>query len=818
MSASIPRGSDPSPAGAPAALPRTSLSRRPRRRALPAWWALSAALHGLLFASLLLFTAPGMELLDLARGRSAIPEVNSDRLEEISEHLGELNKLDLQARLAELQEVREALGEIRDEAFREFSEFAAAQAAGAADAVALAQKEALEAQQQASRDLEEAGRAQDRASEAARRAAERRDPEAPQQAREAQQQSREAQGRAKQGQTAAEDAMEKAARAMGWIGAREPEEAQRKALEGQAGASTARAAAEQAQERARQAQEEAARARQRLSEEEERLRAAAQKRAEEEALRPPAQQKAGEKAAAAEEARAQAAERREQLRSATDQAALARAEASRQPSKSEERRQAEARAKEAEDRRRAAEAEARKAAEEEKRAERERNEAAQQLRRAEEQAARARAEEERRQKARDDRAKELQQRLDEAAERQEQSRRAEAEAQEAQKRARAAHEEAIRAMARWLRDAGRPEPPPLPPAPAAAPLAWEEMKTLDAYEIYRRAVEAEKSVAETYKEIRAAELGMLRKMPLEEALRNTDVARPVRPDMDREALTKAARTAEGLERHKAAMKEALAEADKMVELARSMHDAAQSLARSGKEGLSVLVAHAGAMEKAAAEDPNRKAVDLTALMRPGAGAGESAARPGTSGSGGRSDRSPTHPRLENDTPAVRPGRMIAADGQPANWMYIDSWYVIGPWPNPGRVNIDKKYPPETVVDLDAAYPGADGKLLRWTYQKSPRPNVVPREDREYSIYYAYTEIYSDEPRDVWAAIGSDDKSKIWVNGHVIWESVPWHKPWNINEGFRKIHLQKGRNRILYRLENGWMSCAFSLILCTHEGP
>jgi hypothetical protein len=343
------------------------------------------------------------------------------------------------------------------------------------------------------------------------------------------------------------------------------------------------------------------------------------------------------------------------------------------------------------------------------------------------------------------------------------------------------------------------------------------MRQIDAYELYRKAVDAETKVAETYKSIRAAELGMLRKMSLEEALKNTDVAKPVRPDMDKKALTQPARTAAALERHKEAVKETLNEADKMVELARSMHEAALALGQSGEQGLSVQVAHASAMEKAAAENPDKKSIDLTALMKTGSGgSGQKSVRPG-GGGGGRVDRRKTHPPLDTNTPGVLPGRMITSDGREANWMYIDSWYFIGPWPNPGRVNIDKKYPPETVVDLDATYLGRGGQPLRWEYMKSYKPMVIPRRSVEYAIYYAYTEVFCEEALDAWVAIGSDDKSKIWINDQVIWESVPWHKPWHINEGFRKIHLRKGRNRILYRLENGWRECGLSLTICTLRG-
>ena len=43
------------------------------------------------------------------------------------------------------------------------------------------------------------------------------------------------------------------------------------------------------------------------------------------------------------------------------------------------------------------------------------------------------------------------------------------------------------------------------------------------------------------------------------------------------------------------------------------------------------------------------------------------------------------------------------------------------------------------------------------------------------------------------------------------------KAWQIAEGLRRVHFRKGRNRILYRIENGWQHVAWSLVLCTKPG-
>lgn len=176
-----------------------------------------------------------------------------------------------------------------------------------------------------------------------------------------------------------------------------------------------------------------------------------------------------------------------------------------------------------------------------------------------------------------------------------------------------------------------------------------------------------------------------------------------------------------------------------------------------------------------------------------------------------------HPAITVDSKGIIGGRMLAADGPiSSSWMAVDSWYVVGPWPNPGRVNMDKKYPPENAIDLDASYAGKDGRILRWQFMQAPSVMLQPTDPTDYAIYYLYTEIRSDRDRDIWLVTGSDDKSKIWINDMLIWESRPELKPWRIGEGFRKVHLRKGVNRVLYRLENGWYAVAMSLLFCTGQ--
>ena len=167
-------------------------------------------------------------------------------------------------------------------------------------------------------------------------------------------------------------------------------------------------------------------------------------------------------------------------------------------------------------------------------------------------------------------------------------------------------------------------------------------------------------------------------------------------------------------------------------------------------------------------------------------------------------------------------------------MFVDSWYLIGPFDNTGRANIEKQFPPETVVDLNATYVGKRGQPVRWEFHQSPQPRVVPpfdnfnplpsgatdggggafkARDLEYIIYYGYTELRAETDGDVWLAVGSDDFSKVWLEDQLVWASGKQQKSWRMDEGFRKVHLKRGVNRVLFRVENGRAQTEFSLAVC-----
>lgn len=359
---------------------------------------------------------------------------------------------------------------------------------------------------------------------------------------------------------------------------------------------------------------------------------------------------------------------------------------------------------------------------------------------------------------------------------------------------------------------------------------------IDVAWLYEEARTREDTIAESFKEIRAMDLAMVRDMKLEDARHDIELVRPVRPDLDAELLRVAVRTDERFEAHTEELRTALHETMSMVNLAYRMLEMATESVEKMKFGSDVQLAELDRrpefqliIRELAMEDVSGRFSDMAAIMQAleeqeGEGDGADARRrPDFEDLTGESGQGPLPrfgqdgfelgdlPLLSPDLPAVG-ARKISPSGQPGQWMFIDSWWTLGPFPNPNRINIDREFPPDSLIDLDATYVGKDGRTIRWQFVQSEMPEIIPPNAEPYGIWYAYTEFYCDKPRDVLIALGTDDRGVLKINGLPVWISSKRLKGWSIAEVWRRVHFSKGINRMLYRVENGWQHIAFSMVL------
>ncbi len=173
------------------------------------------------------------------------------------------------------------------------------------------------------------------------------------------------------------------------------------------------------------------------------------------------------------------------------------------------------------------------------------------------------------------------------------------------------------------------------------------------------------------------------------------------------------------------------------------------------------------------------------------------------------------------------GRVFGAGGAYATRVYLDSWYVIGPFAGRGDDSLRAPLPPEEDVDLDAAYPGLDGRVVSWRYVSRGFYPFLPPDRAENAVYYAFTELRVDADVDAWLSIAADDDSMLWLDGRLVWVGAPGDKPWyhppyylrdelvaslGLVEGQRRVHLARGVHRLLLKLCNRSEHTFFSVVV------
>jgi len=174
------------------------------------------------------------------------------------------------------------------------------------------------------------------------------------------------------------------------------------------------------------------------------------------------------------------------------------------------------------------------------------------------------------------------------------------------------------------------------------------------------------------------------------------------------------------------------------------------------------------------------------------------------------------------------GRMIKSGGQKADKLYVDTWYMVGPFENRGSDYRDVFNPPEILVDLNALYPGKDNKIIAWQFYQTSNYPTVPDNAEGDATYYGYTELYFEQETTLWVGLGCDDDCKLWFNQELVWRSGAQFKPWYNNGGFsrlytkiaqwdlienyRRITFKKGVNKLLFRLDNGYADLFFAMVI------
>lgn len=380
-----------------------------------------------------------------------------------------------------------------------------------------------------------------------------------------------------------------------------------------------------------------------------------------------------------------------------------------------------------------------------------------------------------------------------------------------------------------------------------------ELESMETAELYETIQEMTERVDEAYAENQAAELAEMQQMSFDEAKEHVAPSKAdTGPDLSEslkqnqpnnseefkafnEALSQAERASESMKRH----------AESRLEKALGKESSREQATQTAEQLKSALSHQAAikaeiAMEATNAGRDDGNLQDLRGLMDESYQTiqGTSGEEGGSSVRGvGRgatydsesflsSDRSLNNPsKIKLDSrrtyAQALPGRRFDMNSPRKGWIFIDTWYAIGPWELPRGKEFEEIFPPEIDVDLDASYIGKTHPVTKqpielvWRFIQSETMRIKPPDEMSSSVYYAYTEVYCESRMDVVVAVASDDRAKLWINDLVVFQDVGL-SGWSLDEGFRRVLLKPGYNTLLIRLENGPSFTNFSVLMCPFE--
>jgi hypothetical protein len=168
---------------------------------------------------------------------------------------------------------------------------------------------------------------------------------------------------------------------------------------------------------------------------------------------------------------------------------------------------------------------------------------------------------------------------------------------------------------------------------------------------------------------------------------------------------------------------------------------------------------------------------------------------------------------------------------PRQFGFLIEWRVIGPFDNSLGAGFAAEYPPEQGVDLAAAVAGRDGPVS-WKPLSSADPygmvdlNVAyPGADGGLKevVGYAFTEYVAAAERDAELRLGCKNAWKLWHNGRLVFGRDEYHRGMKIDQYRLPIRLAAGKNTFLVKLcqdaqKQDWTKeWQFQLRVCDRTG-
>jgi len=171
-------------------------------------------------------------------------------------------------------------------------------------------------------------------------------------------------------------------------------------------------------------------------------------------------------------------------------------------------------------------------------------------------------------------------------------------------------------------------------------------------------------------------------------------------------------------------------------------------------------------------------------------------------------------------------------------IFLKSWKILGPIPVPGSSDTSSAAPTEEAqkkaFDTDLlescgsetgiyASPAqscrVNGQAYQWQLKESAEDVVDLVKEigpKDYAVAYALAEVESSAAVSIVLGLGSNDAVKVWVNGRLVhrnWVLRPLQK----DEDLVSLKLQRGKNQLLVKIQNGRSATIESTVVGARAG-
>lgn len=164
---------------------------------------------------------------------------------------------------------------------------------------------------------------------------------------------------------------------------------------------------------------------------------------------------------------------------------------------------------------------------------------------------------------------------------------------------------------------------------------------------------------------------------------------------------------------------------------------------------------------------------------------------------------------------------------PQHFGFIQKWQLIAPFDNTGQTGLERVYPPETEINLQAEYAGK-GEPARWqAFVGQDDFGLIdfnkPFGQLKEVVGYAWTEFQSDAARPVELRLGCKNAWKVWLNGQLLFSRNEYHRGMQLDQYRLPGELKPGTNEILVKLcqneqtESWTVEWQFQLRVCDSTG-